>query len=69
MKMVKVSDNVLANPECISRIEKKFLYDRPSITVCFTDGSEFELKAPLDQFLKEIYESDDDGDLKQNFVG
>ena len=53
MNLIKVSDNVLINPECISCIEQKKINKQDAIIV-WVDGKSYQMEVPLKEFLQSL---------------
>lgn len=53
MKLVKVSENILVNPECISSVEQKIVHSKKRITV-LVEGRSYTLEVSIEEFMKEL---------------
>lgn len=53
MNLIKVSENVLINPECISCIEQKKV-NKQDVIIVWVDGKSYTLETPLPEFLKSL---------------
>ncbi len=53
MNLIKVSDNVLINPECISCIEQKKV-NKQDVIIVWVDGKSYTLEVPLPEFLTSL---------------
>ena len=50
MNLIKVSDNVLINPDCISCIEQKKV-NKQDVIIVWVDGKSYTMEIPLQEFL------------------
>ena len=51
MNLIKISMNVMVNPDCISCIEQKKI-NKQDIVIVWVDGKSYTLEIPLDQFIE-----------------
>lgn len=53
MNLVKISDNILVNPKCISCIEQKIVHEKRLIIV-WVEGRSYTLGVPIEDFMQEL---------------
>ena len=53
MNLIKVSDNVLINPNCISCIEQKKV-NKQDVIIIWVDGKSYTLEVSLPEFLNSL---------------
>ncbi len=67
MNLIKVSENVLINPDCISCIEQKKV-NKQDVIIVWVDGKSYTLEIPLSEFLTAL-DNLDVSENKQIFGG
>lgn len=53
MNLIKVSDNVLINPNCISCVEQKII-NKNTVIVIWVDGKSYTLGVSIKDFLSSL---------------
>ena len=53
MNLVKISQNVLVNPHCISCVEQKKIRDK-QVVIVWVESRSYTLDVPLKDFLNEL---------------
>lgn len=53
MNLIKISNNILVNPKCISCIEQKTLHSK-EVVIIWVDGRSYTLGVPLKDFMHEL---------------